>query len=169
MFSHTRRACVSKQTGKGSRHQRRASALERKATQHHDFVGGADAERAQAEAQKRERLATEENREVVREMAAELEQAAGIKGDGAAGPEFPVRIPRSIEEAKEIVREAPEALREKARERMRKLPDPAQKALGAASTIAGMLLAPVRLGLHIAREVVRIPFSVFRTLRDREA
>jgi len=32
---------VSKQTGKGSRHHRRASAIERKATQHHDFVGQA--------------------------------------------------------------------------------------------------------------------------------
>ena len=37
---------MSKQTGKGSRHQRRASAIERKATQHHEFIGDADAERA---------------------------------------------------------------------------------------------------------------------------
>src|SRR5882762_10828119 len=63
---------VSKQTGKGSRHHRRASAIERKATQHHDFVGQADVERAEAEFRKHDRLQAEENHEVVREMAAEI-------------------------------------------------------------------------------------------------
>jgi hypothetical protein len=160
---------VAKQTGKGSSHQRRASAIERKATRHQQFVGQAEPERAEAELRKRERLQAEEKREVVREMAAELEQAAGVKGNGAVGPEFPLRIPRSVDEAKEIVREAPEALREKARERLEKLPEPARKALRFAETTAGMLLAPLRIGLQIAREVVRLPLAVLRTLRHREA
>jgi hypothetical protein len=160
---------VAKQTGKGSRHQRRASAIERKATRHQEFVGQADPERAEAEFRKHERLQAEENREVVREMAAELEQAAGVKGDGAIGPEFPFRVPRSVGEAKEIAREVPEALREKARERLEQLPATAKKALELAGTTAGMLLAPFRLGLRIAREVVRLPFAALRSLRQREA
>ena len=57
---------MSNQTGKGSRHHRRASAIERKATQHHDFVGQADVERAEAEFRKHDRLQAEEDHEVVR-------------------------------------------------------------------------------------------------------
>lgn len=159
---------MAKQNGKEKRHPRRASAIERKATRHHEFVGGAEAERAEAERLKQEHLRAEENREVVREMAAEMEQAAGVKGDGAIGPEFPLRIPRSVEEAKKVVREAPEALREKARERLEKLPEPAQKALELGAALAGRLLAPLRAGLHIARETLRLPFTVVRTLRHRE-
>jgi len=160
---------VPKQNGKGSRSARRASAIERKATQHHQFVGETEAERAGAQAQKEERLAAEENREVVREMASELEQAAGLKKDGAMGPEFPVRIPRSVDEAKQIVREAPAALREKARERLEKMPEPAKKALDSATALVVKLTAPVRLGLHVVREAVRLPFTVYRSLRGREA
>jgi hypothetical protein len=160
---------VAKQTGKGRGHQRRVSAMERKATRHQEFVGAADAQRAEAEAQKRGRVEAEQEREVVREMADELEQAAGVKGDGAIGPEFPLRIPRSVDEAKEIAREAPEVLREKARERLEKLPQPAQKALHVAGSAASVLLAPLRFGLQIALEVVRLPLSVLRALREREA
>ena len=160
---------MSKQTGKGSRHHRRASVIERKATQHQDFVGQADVERAEAEFRKHDRLQAEENQEVVREMAAQIEKAAGVKGDGALGPEFPLRVPRSIEDAKEMVRDLPAALRDKARERLGRLPEPAQKALRAAETAAILLLIPVRLGLGIAREVVRLPFALLQGLRHREA
>src|SRR2546422_6493875 len=65
-FSQTKRAPVSRQPGKGSQHQRRASAIERKATQHHDFIGETDAERAEAEFRKQDRQQQEENREVVK-------------------------------------------------------------------------------------------------------
>jgi hypothetical protein len=160
---------VSKQTGKGSRHHRRASAIERKATQHQDFVGQADVERAEAEFRKHERLRSEENHEVVREMAAEIEKAAGVKGDGALGPGFPLRVPRSVQDARDMIRDLPDALRNKARERLGRLPEPAQKALRAAETAAVLLLIPVRLGLGIAREVVRLPFALFKGLRHREA
>lgn len=135
---------MSRQTGKGSHHQRRASAIERKATQHH--------------------------REVVREMASELEAEAGVtRPDGATGWEVPFRMPRSIEDAKEIARELPDRLREKARERLGKLPEPAQTALRAAESAAILLLVPVRIGLWLAREAVLLPLSLLRNVRRREA
>lgn len=155
-------------TGKGSR-QRREAALQRKATQHHDFVGGADKERAEAEFRKHERVEAERTEEAVHEMAAELEQAAGLKNDGGTGPEIPLRIPRSVEEGKRIIREAPDAMREKARERLEKLPERTQKAIELAQTAAGLFFAPVRIGYAIAREVLRVPMAMIRVLRHREA
>ena len=160
---------MAKHTSKGSRHHRRASPIERKATHHHEFIGEADAERAEAEFRKHQRQQADENREVVREMASEIERAAGVKGDGAIGPEFPLRMPRSIEEAKELVRDVPEALRDKARERIDKLPEPALKALQVAESALTVLVIPIRLGLRIAREVARLPFNILRGLRQREA
>jgi hypothetical protein len=160
---------VAKQTSKGTRHQRRASAIERKATQHHDFVGDAEPERAESELHKRERLQAEENREVVREMASEMEKTAGLRDDGAAGPEFPLRIPRSVEEAKEIVREAPDAFRDKARQRLENLPEPAQKVLHVAESALAVLFIPMRLGLSLAVELARLPLSILRGMRHREA
>jgi hypothetical protein len=160
---------VAKQTSKGSRHQRRAAAIERKATHHHQFIGEAAAERAESELQKHERLQAEENREVVRQMASEMEEAAGTRGDGAAGPEFPLRIPRSVEEARDLVREAPDAFREKARERLSNLPEPAQKVLHVAESAIAVLFIPMRLGLTIAYEAVRLPFRILRGMRQREA
>ncbi len=160
---------MSKQTSKGSRQQRRASAIERKATQHHDFVGEADAERAESELRKHERVQAEANREAVREMATEFEDRATVKGDGAVGPGFPLRIPRSIGEAKEIARELPDALREKARERLRKIPEPAQQALQVAESAVVVLFVPLRFGFELAREAARLPLHILRGLRQREA
>jgi len=161
---------VSRQTGKGSHHQRRASAIERKATQHHEFIGEADAERAEAEFRKHDRQQREEEREVVREMASELEAAGGVtRADGATGPEIPFRLPRSIDEAKEIARQIPDRLGEKVRERLEKLPEPAQKALYVAETAADLLLASMRVGLWLAREAVRLPLAIVRSARRREA
>jgi len=103
---------VAKQTGKGSRHQRRVSALERKATKH--------------------------------------------------------RESRTVDEAMEIARDVPEKLREKARERMGKLPEPAKQALRVAESAVAVLFVPIRLGFHIAREAVLLPFHILRSLRQRE-
>ncbi len=159
---------MAKQPGRG--HKRRASALERKAMQHHDFVGDAAPERAEAEFRKRDRQQQEQDREVVQEMAAELRDlSAGVPADGSFGAEIPFRIPRSVDEAKQVVREAPEALREKARERLDSLPEPARTALQMAASTANMLLAPARIGLHLAREILRLPFTVVGALRHREA
>jgi hypothetical protein len=160
---------VAKQTSKGSRHQRRASAIERKATHHHQFIGEAEAERAESELQKHERLEAEDHREVVRQMATEMEKAAGTGGDGAAGPEFPLRIPRSVQEAKELVRDAPDAFRDKARQRLGKLPEPAQKVLHVAESAIAVLFIPMRLGFSIAFEAARLPFRILRGMRQREA
>ncbi len=108
---------MAKQTGKGSRHQRRVSALERKATKHRGF---------------------------------------------------PLRIPRTVDEAMEIARDVPEKLREKARERMGKLPEPAKQALRVAESAVAVLFVPIRLGFHIAGEAVLLPFHILRSLRQRE-
>ena len=158
---------MSRQTGKGS-HRRKEAALERKATQRHRFIGEADTERAEAEFRKHERLESEESAETIREMARELERVAGIRTDGAMGPEIPFRIPRSIEEGKRIIREAPEAMREKARERLEKLPEPARQAIDLIGTLAGLAMVPVRLGYGIARDLLRVPMEMFRLLRQRE-
>ena len=55
-----------------SKHRKKESALERKATKHHDFIGEAEPERAEAKLRKRERV----ERETVRAMAAEFESMA---------------------------------------------------------------------------------------------
>jgi hypothetical protein len=78
-------------------------------------------------------------------------------------------MPRSIEEAKELVRDVPDALRDKARERLDRLPEPALKALQVAESALTVLFIPMRLGLRIAREVARLPFNILRGLRQREA
>jgi hypothetical protein len=145
---------MSKQTGK------RKSPLERNATKHHDFIGEAAPERAQAEAIKKEHLAAEREQEVVQEMAAKLEEAA-------SKPEL--RIPRSVEEGKRLISEAPELLREKAQERLDSLPPPAHKLLGLASTAISLLFAPARLGLRLMMNAVEIPAAVFQSLRRKEA
>ena len=150
--------------GKGSR-QRREPAFARRATQHHDFIGGADAERAEAEARKHERVEAKRTEDTVREMAAELEQAAGLK----AGVELPLRIPRSIDEIQHLIREAPDALRVKARERLEDLPDGAKKAVRVAQDTASLLLTPLRFGINLAREVLRVPAALLNVLRHREA
>ena len=102
-------------------------------------------------------------------MATEFEVRATVKGDGAVGPGFPLRIPRSIGEAKEIARELPDALREKARERLRKIPEPAQQALQVAEWAVVVLLVPLRFGFELAREAARLPLHILRGLRQREA
>ncbi len=161
-----------RQTGKGSR-KRKEAAFERNAVQHHQFIGEADAERAEAEFRKHDRLEQERNQEAVREMADELAKVAGVK-DGAEGPEL--RVPRSLEEGKQMLRdapgmlrEAPEMLREKARERLAQLPEPAQKVVQRAEDVAALLFAPVRIGFAVARELIRMPGSLLRVLRQREA
>ena len=156
-----------RQTGKGS-HKRKEAAFERRATQHTDFIGQAAPERAEAELRKHERLEAERSHETVREMAAELEQFAGLK-EGPGNPSLSFRLPRSIDEGKRLIRDAPDALREKARERLELLPEPAQKAIQLAQGAAELLFVPVRFGLGIVRELVRLPATVFRILRHREA
>ena len=141
---------------------RRQSPLERKATQHTEFVGGAADKQAESKQQEHDRG----NEDVVREMASELEEMAGVKQDGSPGPEVPFRLPRSVDEGKRLIREAPEALREKARERLSTLPEPAQQALHVAEAAVQVMLVPVRIGAALARELFRLPREMFRVFRE---
>ena len=59
-------------------------------------------------------------------------------------------------------------MREKARERLEKLPEPARKVIDLAGTLAGLAMVPVRLGYGIARDLLRVPMEMFRLLRQRE-
>jgi hypothetical protein len=101
-------------------------------------------------------------------MAREFELAAGLRTDGAIGPEIPFRIPRSIEEGKQMIRQAPEAMREKARERLSRLPEPARKAFDLAGAVAGLALVPLRAGWNITRDLLGVPVAMFHVLRRRE-
>ena len=157
-----------KQTGKGSHHKRKEAAFERHAMQHTNFIGQAEPQRAEAHLRKQEHLEAERSQDTVREMAAELEQFAGLKPTPESSA-TPFRIPRSIDEGKRLISEAPDALREKARERIDQLPDSAKAAMQLAQSAAEMLFVPVRFGLGIVRELVRLPATLFRLLRHREA
>ena len=151
-----------KNKAKGSRHRKEA-ALEGKAMQHTEFVGGAAPQRAEAESAKHERLKTERAQDTVREMAAELEEMAGLK----TRPAF--QLPTSVEEGKRMLRELPDSLREKALERLEALPPRAKTALRFAESAAEMLLVPARVAVRIAGDFLRVPLALFKVLRHREA
>lgn len=121
---------------------RRQAALERKGLKHQEFVGSADAERAESEFYEHERI--EKDRQ----------DHDRSHADGAVGPEFPFRLPR------------PEELRRKARERLEKLPEPAQRALHLAEAAVQLALVPVRMGIGIVRELARLPLTALRTWRE---
>jgi hypothetical protein len=75
-------------------------------------------------------------------------------------------MPKQTGKGKRLIREAPEALRDKARERLERLPQPAQKALHVAGAAAQVMLLPVRLGVRLAQEVLRVPLAMLRVLRE---
>ena len=85
----------------GKRGRKKAEdALSRKATQHHDFVGQAEADRAQSRAVEKARIERDHReleKEVVQEMASELEQISGVAQSTATSGEPPVREPRVAE------------------------------------------------------------------------
>src|SRR5262249_34768443 len=91
------------------------------------------------------------------------------KGSHRRREASPFRVPRSIEEGRTILRETPEAMREKARERRAKLPEPARKAIDVAGAVAGLAMIPVRFGWNVAADLVRVPVAMFRVLRQRES
>jgi hypothetical protein len=80
--------------------------------------------------------------------------------------QIPIQIPHSVDEGKRLIRELPEALRKKARERLEKLPEPAQQAIQVAEAAAQVLLLPVRLGVRLVQEVLRVPLAMLRVLRE---
>lgn len=147
---------------KGGGRKRREAAFERNATMHHQFIGEAEPERAEAEFHKIERVQEAQQKEAVKEMAAELKAMA----DKA---EEPLRMPRSIDEAKELAPSLLEMFREKARERLDALPAAVRGALHLAENAAGVLFVPVRAGLKLASEVLRVPSAMLRMLTRQEA
>ena len=71
---------MAKATGKRGQRTKADDALSRKATHHHDFVGQADHDREQSRAMEQERIRRDQKeleKEVVQEMAQELEQISG--------------------------------------------------------------------------------------------
>jgi hypothetical protein len=112
---------------------------------------------------KHERLKTERAQETVREMAAELEEMAGLKASHA------FQLPTSVEEGKRMLRELPDSLREKALERLEALPPQAKTALRFAESAGEMLLAPARVAVRIAGDFLRVPLALLKVLRHREA
>ena len=70
-----------RQSGKGTR-KRRQAAFERRATQHHEFIGETDAERAEAEFRKHERVEAERTREQDRKLRL-VRQALLLAGEAA--------------------------------------------------------------------------------------
>lgn len=143
-----------------TRKRKDQSPLERKATQHHQFIGEAAEERAEAEQVKREHLEKEREQDVVREMAATLEEVA-------TKPEL--RVPRSVEEGKRLLAEGPQILREKAQERLDNLPKPFDVALELAQIAGSVAMVPIRLGLRIVRGAVTFPAALVHSLRRQEA
>jgi hypothetical protein len=72
---------MAKATGKRGHKTKADDVLSRKATQHHDFVGQADPDREQSRAVEDERIRRDQKeleKEVVQEMARELEQVSGV-------------------------------------------------------------------------------------------
>jgi hypothetical protein len=150
-----------------SKHRKKESALERKATKHHDFIGEAEPERAEAKLRQHERV----ERETVRAMAAGFESMA--KGSNAAvSPEIPLRIPHSIGEAKRMLEETPdllEKLRTKAKDRLAHLPPPFKRVIALGESAAGLLFAPFRIGWRLTLEFLAVPAAMLRVLRHPEA
>ena len=182
--------------GGGRGRKKAEAALSRKATQHHDFVGQAEADRAQSRAVEEMRIEgdrRELEKEVVREMASELEQVAGV-APPAAGP---VRAERPrVEPTMRVGTEAPggettraaepqgavrdtidlirrsapeafEAMRAKAEERLETMPWPVKAAVHLTERAIGIALWPVRTSVHLMGRVLETPAAVLRILLTR--
>jgi hypothetical protein len=146
---------------KSKRSGRRAeNIIASHAMQHHDFVGGADAERKEAEKQKEARVQHDHQtleKGVVREMARELEAQAGVAGADSA--ERPPAAEHGLFGA----------LRTKAEERLQALPRPVKRAIHRGEQAAALLLAPARIGVALARELFKAPWRLFQAFRRHAA
>jgi hypothetical protein len=175
--------------GGGKRGRKKAEdALSRKATQHHDFVGQATAERARSRAVEEARIERghrELEKEVVQEMASELEQMAGV-AEPTAGSARPVQREQTASstaasrarEPQGAVRgtidlfrrgapEALDALRAKAEERLKEMPWPVKSAIHLTERAFGLALWPVRAGVHLMGRVLETPAALLRILLTR--
>jgi hypothetical protein len=157
-------------TSKGHR-SRAEDALSRKAVQHHEFIGdaGKDREKSRAvEAQRMERDRAEVEKDVVREMEQEFEDAAGVREDTRLADVLNFPRPRSLRQGYEILRDrgpaALEILRGKAEQRLAEMPAPVKSAVHAGERAVLLLAAPLRVGVHLIADALRTPAQMIRLL-----
>src|SRR5438105_6882651 len=143
-MAKTRRGAT---TSKGRR-SRAEDALSRKAVQHHDFIGEAAKDRENSRAVEEERIARERaevEKDVVREMEQEFEEAAGTQQDTRLADVLNFPRPRSFRQGYEILRDrgpaALEILRGKAEARLAEMPAPVKSAVHASERAFGLLAA----------------------------
>jgi hypothetical protein len=150
---------------------RKEAAFTRNATHHHQFIGEAQPERAEARSHEEERIEKDHAGFVVQEMARQLDAEAE-----KSKPVMNVRIPRSLNDGMNLLKEAaaPETrqrLREKAEERLASLPGPVAMAVWVVQRGYQGLLWPVQLGVRLAAGIVRTPAAMLRLIlrRPKEA
>ena len=175
--------------GGGKRGRKKAEdALSRKATQHHEFVGQAEADRAQSRAVEEARIERDHReleKEVVHEMASELEQMAGVAQPTAASagptqrertvsdaarsrpPESQGAVRGTIDFLRRSAPEAFDALRAKAEERLEEMPWPVKSAIHLTERAFGLALWPVRTGVRLMGRVLETPAALLRILLTR--
>jgi|GEM_PF-1319483 len=173
-----------KGTGQRGHRTKADSALSRKATPHHDFVGQAEADREKSREVEEERIRRDREaleKETVGEMARELEQVSGVsepaqapppEGAAAAQPQFPLfEIPKSLREGLTLLRErgpqALDALRAKAEQRLGEMPSPVRTAVHLTERAVGLALWPVRVGARIVGRALETPAALIRILVAR--
>jgi hypothetical protein len=182
---------------KGKRSGRRAEdVIASHSMKHHDFIGESAKERAEAEQHKQGQAKKEKQRqqdETVREMAREFEEEAGLrpsetlaedrrngataKGEATATNNATAtgarkgllgRGMRLLEDTRDEMPRLLEALRLKAEERLAGMPRPFKQAVHRAEQAAALLAAPARVGVALARELLRAPMRILGSLRRRE-
>jgi len=177
---------MAKATGKRGHKTKADDVLSRKATQHHDFVGQADPDREQSRAVEDERIRRDQKeleKEVVQEMARELEQVSGVAQppppaatQGPSGAErpreaVPFEMPTSVREGIDLLRrrgpEVLDALRAKAEQRLEQMPQPVKSAVRLTERAVGLALWPVRAGVHLVGRMLETPVALVRILIAR--
>ena len=173
---------MAKGTGKRGHKSKAEDVLSRKATQHHDFVGQAEGDREQSRAIEQQRIRRDQQqleKEVVQEMATELEDIAGVAQPppAAAAParqaaaEPPFEMPKNLREALDLLRRhgpaALESLRTKAEQRLEQMPGPVKGAVRLTERAFGLALWPVRAGAHFMGRVLETPAALVRILLGR--
>jgi hypothetical protein len=178
---------MAKATGKRGHRTKADEVLSRKATQHHDFVGQAGADREQSRSVEEERIRRDHEKlekEVVEGMAEQLEAVSGVAAPSGAAPaqggqagseraqERPrIEVPTSLREGIDLIRQRGpdllEALRAKAEQRLDQMPAPVKTAARLTERAVGMALWPVRAGAHLFGRLLETPVALIRILIAR--
>jgi len=177
---------MAKATGKRGHRTKADEALSRKATRHHDFVGQTEPEREQSRSVEEERIRRDHEeleKEVVQEMAKELEQVSGVTeppraqpaqaGPAAEGARErpPFEIPTSWREGIDLIRQRGpdvlEALRAKAEQRLEEMPAPVKGAIRLTERAVGLALWPVRAGARLFGRMLQMPAALVRIMIAR--